>query len=396
MGVELRAVQARHFEFKCHQPAFPHVVNMPSAPRGIKRKFHSEGDDGSKHFSVFCSHQRQSIFNISMCKLSRFRQSPDPSLLRSVLICNTLRNIERDMERDGIRLNCCLNTPILSDHQNDTLDPPPPPAPPDPRTESAVPHGGLRSLMEPENNALSLQVNSRSEHSESRFHTNIALLQSNSSSNLEHHNFVSNNNNNNGSCSNEYEKCLLELEPGSGRTTPFPKNIYVDAGALWNDDGDRLTSLNWSSVLNFNLSGGSSNSSQDSKNHSECSNSSSETSLHTLMPATNGNVLCSTSALTTLTNYPSSSSNSSCSSSGSDEIFGDIDLSLYDFDLLSPLSPPNVKLAPVSAEELMRSLSGANETVMSAASSVAPSTCQSGSFYKSELYNDDHATPVMT
>jgi hypothetical protein len=36
-----------------------------------------------------------------MCKLSRFRQFPDPSLHRSVLICNTLRRIEREMEHDS-------------------------------------------------------------------------------------------------------------------------------------------------------------------------------------------------------------------------------------------------------------------------------------------------------
>lgn len=45
--------------------------------------------------------QRLAVLNISMCKLSRFRQFPDPSLHRSVLICNTLRRIEREMEHDS-------------------------------------------------------------------------------------------------------------------------------------------------------------------------------------------------------------------------------------------------------------------------------------------------------
>lgn len=48
-----------------------------------------------------CYRQRRSaIWNISMFKLSQFRQFPDPSLHRSVLICNTLRYLEREMERD--------------------------------------------------------------------------------------------------------------------------------------------------------------------------------------------------------------------------------------------------------------------------------------------------------
>lgn len=47
-------------------------------------------------------------------------------------------------------------------------------------------------------------------------------------------------------------------------------------------------------------------------------------------------------------------------SATSDEIFGDIDLSLYDFDIFSPLSPPSAanKSGPImSAEELIRTVS---------------------------------------
>lgn len=48
-----------------------------------------------------CYRQRRlAVLNISMCKLARYRQFPDPSLHRSVLICNTLRHLEREMERD--------------------------------------------------------------------------------------------------------------------------------------------------------------------------------------------------------------------------------------------------------------------------------------------------------
>lgn len=49
-----------------------------------------------------CYRQRRlAVLNLSMCKLARYRQCSDPSLRRSVLICNTLRHIEREMEAEG-------------------------------------------------------------------------------------------------------------------------------------------------------------------------------------------------------------------------------------------------------------------------------------------------------
>ncbi|KAI1296892.1 hypothetical protein HDE_05051 [Halotydeus destructor] len=47
---------------------------------------------------------RQIMFNVSMGKLNRYRQTPDPRLLRSVLICNTLKRIERDLDKEGIKI----------------------------------------------------------------------------------------------------------------------------------------------------------------------------------------------------------------------------------------------------------------------------------------------------
>lgn len=50
---------------------------------------------------VPCYRQRRlAVLNLSMCKLARYRQCSDPSLRRSVLICNTLRKLEREMESD--------------------------------------------------------------------------------------------------------------------------------------------------------------------------------------------------------------------------------------------------------------------------------------------------------
>ncbi|XKL62396.1 hypothetical protein PGB90_002229 [Kerria lacca] len=69
-----------------------------------------------------CYRQRRlSVLNISMCKLGRYRQFTDPSLYRSVLICNTLRYIEREMEQEGCFANSQQIAPLI------VLEPPPEP-----------------------------------------------------------------------------------------------------------------------------------------------------------------------------------------------------------------------------------------------------------------------------
>lgn len=44
--------------------------------------------------------RRLKMMNMCALKLARLRQTADPSLRRSVLVCNTLRGIEREMERE--------------------------------------------------------------------------------------------------------------------------------------------------------------------------------------------------------------------------------------------------------------------------------------------------------
>ncbi|XP_050306559.1 uncharacterized protein LOC126743470 [Anthonomus grandis grandis] len=58
-------------------------------------------DGRTRWCHVPCYRQRRlAVLNLSMCKLARYRQCSDPSLRRSVLICNTLRRLEREMETD--------------------------------------------------------------------------------------------------------------------------------------------------------------------------------------------------------------------------------------------------------------------------------------------------------
>ena len=68
---------------------------------------------------------RQTMFNISLAKLSRYRHIPDPSLLRSVMICNTLKRLEKDLENEGIKVSFGPNGVYFlpNNTQNSTINP---------------------------------------------------------------------------------------------------------------------------------------------------------------------------------------------------------------------------------------------------------------------------------
>ena len=61
-----------------------------------------------------------------------------------------------------------------------------------------------------------------------------------------------------------------------------------------------------------------------------------------------------------------------------DAAFSDVDMSLYDFDLLTSAAP-NVKVAPLSAEELMHSFPADTYS-----GGLSPSPC-----YKTDFLGDD-------
>ncbi|CAG0882789.1 unnamed protein product [Cyprideis torosa] len=107
-------------------PAKPNPVSPVPTPQAVEESGKSYLELGAprpnmKPFRAY-SQQRLLVLNLSMCKLSKYRQVPDLSLHRSVLICNTLKRIEKEMEREGMRLQ---NPP-----PSPTFDPPPPSTPP--------------------------------------------------------------------------------------------------------------------------------------------------------------------------------------------------------------------------------------------------------------------------
>lgn len=75
--------------------------------KGTKRKFCSDGDEtfdeslaGAKVSSTY-SLQRQSLLDMSLIKLQLCHMLVEPNLCRSVLIANTVRQIQEEMTHDG-------------------------------------------------------------------------------------------------------------------------------------------------------------------------------------------------------------------------------------------------------------------------------------------------------
>lgn len=504
--------------------------------------------DNQQNPNYFYHKQRHLTFNLSMCKLNRYRQSSDPSLLRSVLICNTLKRLERELAKDGIRINFSPTgvtfvptTSIATSTTASSLDghtslsnsssspsaspspssssPSPPPPPPESTSSSSNHNPGDSS--DKDSHCNNLPRNGGSSQNEDDVSGRLSSTESLCLPYI--------------GVSNENEsKYLLDLDSTCGRMTPYKRNdsekesddaesesclkslsmpqtepllsseptilsssLCQDSspslslsssssssssntssqsqpdsppqissspasGALWSIDetygSDRLTNLNWSSVLNFDTSSshnflnrdsctrynsssltildeqsinealysavkssvlsmpmnesdeksssdsinGKENESNDSGIGDGCDNLSSKwnsssddsSSLHTLLPPSRRSESSSSIShllqqhLNNGINYyqtPSTTLSASSSHTNSnDEIFGDIDLSLYDFDPISPLSPPSVKLTPLSAEELIKeqssladssfssqnSLSSSNDSSMSTSSSL--------------------------
>ena len=75
---------------------------------GVKRKLPEVDGDGEFHGRCL---QRQTVFNISICKLQKSFTRPEPVLFRTVLISNTLRLIEEDIREE----RRTLETTVLSE-----------------------------------------------------------------------------------------------------------------------------------------------------------------------------------------------------------------------------------------------------------------------------------------
>lgn len=296
--------------------------------------------------------QRQSILDISMYKL---RMPPvrrtEPSLRRSVLIYNTLRVIEHELQQEGVApppVSPSLFQPLQEDDMDPmNLDPIPGATDHPPRPDCPLPCPTSAPLSAPIGSSSQLGVVAALPPVRTPFCTPM--------------------------------ECSPEAPP-----TPAPPIVQEDNHSL----------------------------------HQEEPETEPEPIIHTLQPVTNATKLASSSADVLLNNdrgalsslssmfdldysrtgpmplLPMPALPNGCSvqshlssshhrqhhnPNGQTDIFGDIDLTLYDFDLFSSFSS-NVKMAPLSAEELMHSFpTDAHPSQLS-----SPSPC-----YRNELLNDD-------
>ncbi|XP_022247556.1 uncharacterized protein LOC106464160 [Limulus polyphemus] len=415
MGVEISPAHYPQLDIKSVTTPVTNVaVSMyDSQAHGAKRKFGEDSEMEPLDSKQSYSSQRKLVLNMSICKLNRLPMRQTLSLRRSVLIYNTMRIIQRECEQEGVKMNYGSNGHIMrSPHslQIMTLDPPP--------DHTLVKPDGI-----PQKSYIPLYDNSKSSSSPSttdidRMRMDIEDCNLARSSEMEDircsylNNVLATVENNLSQSSqsaktsaegsdvrndsqpdDDNERYIMDLDASSAKLTPLIKTLCdcLDSGALWNEEGDRLTILNWSSVLNFSSSINNNaettaidgNFTIDYHCNSPCIGSSNSavslgtsiesSQLQTLTPVTSSPLMTVMTSLSSVvtpedkvntspTSSPSISSlspvtiGSSSGLSSGEEIFGDIDLSLYDFDVYSPLSSPNVKLAPVSAEDLLRFL----------------------------------------
>ena len=368
-GLRVKQLNSGH-----HRPGSPLLSSSPlssAAASPLPAKVLSSATIESLSLSKI----RQLVFNLSMCKLSRYRQTADPSLVRSVLICNTLKRLERELDREGIKINFGPNgvsfvppptscgTSLLLNNPNHSTSSPQPQQPPQPQVQSRPVDSKLLSHTE-------------SSH-ESHASTKFSLQESSPSGRL--------------------TPFLREEDPGEPVDAVHSQPVLScdddDDSGLWSPDpAHRLSSASWTETMSFSsgdVSNDSTSADMDKADtHAAPAPASSSILLHELRPPAAGVTVlrsegevtsvkaaaavsrCSKTSMDTSASPPPTASSSTSSSSTTEEIFGDIDLSLYDFDLLSPIAAPNVKLTPVSAEELMRSITPAPDDTTASPISV--------------------------
>lgn len=211
--------------------------------------------------------KRLKMMNLSMFKLARFRQASDQSLYRSVLICNTLKSLEKEIEIENqiYHQRMSQHRHALQQNQSNIEF-----------LQSFPPSRQQQNLL-PESNNKQQQQQTNSNNN-----TNL-----NNESSMINCNTNSNNNNNlstcNGSFSQPYiNNCIINRipsfndpmpiyehhplkDPSSGRATPFPSpspvisqlasNSTSDADSAFGDvddvDSSSTRSIDWGSVLSL-------------------------------------------------------------------------------------------------------------------------------------------------
>jgi len=241
--------------------------------KGVKRKYHELEEEKEMGFANLYSEQRQSFLNISLHKLRSCQNVTEPKLLRSVLICNTLKQIEKELQMENTGMiygGRGLSPPPYISQNTDVMEIP---------TKEESQRAFSKSSVVTENKAKN-----RDDEDKENVCSERTLGRQNS--------YVS--------------------------TTKNPKDSTVCDSAELSVDMDKIESLSSSNTHELSdtvtKTDGCRTECDKSVNNNNCEKDSSCTDIESI-----------DSTLSLL--------------EAGEEEFGDIDVSLYDFDLFTPISP---------------------------------------------------------
>ncbi|XP_059618842.1 uncharacterized protein LOC132263207 [Phlebotomus argentipes] len=280
--------------------------------------------------------RRLKMMNLSMFKLSRFRQVSEQSLYRSVLICNTLKCIEREMEMESKELGMHQHHVTGPHHHHMHHPQPPPPQSPHP----ADYHPQYRA---PALHHAPPEIHYGSPESPPGFQAPYnGRAATPAPPNLPFNDSLP-----------PYDHHPLRDAHSGGRATPFPAAGLPDTDSGYGDE-DCTRPINWGSVLSL-----SSQSALDPLNNNDLF-----TTTSTSTPAASSSTSsCSFAAATTFS-FASAASCTVTATTNWDYGLLDMDLGLGP-ELTELL--PSWKLTPLSADDILKSVPEPGQQEMDAA-----------------------------
>ncbi|XP_066552834.1 SERTA domain-containing protein 2 [Amia ocellicauda] len=334
--------------------------------KGAKRKF-DENEDGLEGKAlaiggdgpskVSYTLQRQTIFNISLMKLYNHRALTEPSLEKRVLINNMLRRIQEELKQEGSLRPVFFSAPQPADHSLDegfreaqppfsVLSAPPQPAQPSTLTSTTPLESCLTPASLLEDDASSFCTSpSPSAHAVPQPQHGVPTKPPPAA------------------VKDSFSTALDEIEelyptttsPGAAIATPHLPPVPLPAPVLDSKDCGKVCSQKFEGLITQ----------QESK-----AAAAAESRLMDSLPPGNLESTASTGFLTDL--------------ALDDILFADIDTSMYDFDPCTSAAGATSKIAPVSADDLLKTLSPYNNQP------VAPNQP-----FKMDLTELDHIMEVL-
>ena len=334
---------------------------MMATQNGAKRK-HDEVDGGAaSRTSSVATYvtQRQSMLDISMVKLQNSPTRKEPSLRRSVLIFNTLRRIETELQQEGIKLHPNAKASLLPSIESGddvTLD-----SIPSVENKPSHCHQGAPPVLNGVAAISAAALNSRT-CGDSSMEISVTVT---------------------GGESLGYPGAVSPVSTDDASTSASTSTPLCMSGDMFCTaeskclldsllSSDRLTVSSFTSMFEY-----------DATNHSTSTTTNSSGSCGSHMPSSysNGGYIGATGSMTVANGATQNSVAFSSTGKTDVDIFADLDMSLFDHDFFAPLAS-NMKLTQLNAEELVQTLPTSDTFI---GSGTTTSSCN----YKNDLLGDD-------